>query len=194
MRLVIDGGLATPDKFMFAETSTGVNVYSTLNGASYEALYKKVASGLAGVNISDLRAVDDVTDRSVTEYLTNRYPQPSNTSLSAIPKRYVLYSPMLSRLLFDLETGIRSVTELGIHYDDNDVIQFMIKYGYEDLFELDPLNSKNTTDDNYTEIHPSVYNHLGYLDVDSYKFVTAVKRIYDLDKLTDLSPFIRIKY
>jgi hypothetical protein len=101
---------------------------------------------------------------------------------------------MFSRLIFDLETGIRSVAELGDRYSDNDVILFMIKYGYEDLFEIDPLNSKNTADDNYTEIHPSVYNNLCYLDADSYKFVTAVRRIYDLDKLTDLSPFIRIKY
>jgi hypothetical protein len=99
---------------------------------------------------------------------------------------------MLSSVISDLASGILKPDYYEGNYSDMDVIGTMQTLGYETLFTRDPINPRNTKDDGFVEIHPSLSNGVVFLNYYGYRFITRVKAIYDKDNLTDLSPFVKL--
>jgi hypothetical protein len=190
-KLTINGLLRDIKQYNFAETSIG-NSDDSVNGNSYGITYANIPIDLPNIDMDAIKAKDVDIGKRVSMFLTERYPEVPNTAISSMRKRYVLFSPMLSSVISDLASGILKPDYYEGNYSDMDVIDTMQTLGYETLFTRDPINPRNTKDDGFVEIHPSLSNGVVFLNYYGYRFITRVKAIYDKDNLTDLSPFVKL--
>lgn len=182
VRITVDGKLKDISEVSFFEDNTTGD--ESLNGKSYQVSYVK---NNLPVDFNRDREIE----RNVVRYLSTLKDQRADNRINPIPQRYVLYSPMISRLLYVLVNEVNTITLESLNTNTK-VLEYLKTNGYDELFKVDPLNELRVVNNDIIEVHPSI-NQLTELDLYAYRFLTKVLDIYELDSIIELSNFVRLK-
>lgn len=190
LRIVVGGKTQRRDNLEFSEEHAGVTVPNELNGSPY--MIRDLVVPMRGLAVSDtyaLRAQSQVVDKRISDYMTVKVPMPTFDTPNVINGLYEVYSPFLSKIIYDLISGALSDPRIKQLYNDDDVIDICKPYEY--LLKFDPTQDGLTPDLRYVVVHP--HNLFSVLDVDvyQYKFILRVTKLY-LKDAVDISHFIRL--
>lgn len=191
MEFVVGGSLIDRSKLTFAETHSGLGITNPRNGLPYQI--RDIVVPMRSFVGRDTYAYRDeaiTVNKAIGDYLSTRIPEPSNNGISAIRKRYEVYSPFLARIIYDLEVGLLPITHISNNLTDGEVIG--ICKPYEKYLKFDPINPENNVDSDFVIIHPHNDYVVKNLNIIQYRFLTRVVKLYG-NGLIELSPFIGLK-
>lgn len=173
-RIVIAGAMVPVADVSFIEnTTTG----SLVDGAPYSI--RDVVNPLNNLIDQDPYAfytVSKSVEKTVSNYLTVATPQVTASPINPITDKYVLYSPFIGKIIYDLTQGYIVNSQLDGAYSDSLVMQLCEPYLY--LLALDPITPVNQPDQDYTVIQPHWLSTAIALNTANYRFIMNVIRIY----------------
>ena len=188
-RVVVGGRFYHKDDLVFSETHTGISVLDEHNGLPY--LIKDILVPIKPYTVNDTYDLRDQSlsvDKAISEYMTLRLPQPDRGPLLAIPKRYQVFSPFLTKLIMELRLGYLKIPPTAKGYTRQEVLDICKPYEY--LLETDPLKDPNSQDKRYVVIHPHPMPYVLELNINSYRFMYKVVEEY-CKGLVTLSPSVK---
>lgn len=190
LRITVKGQVRHRSDVIFSETHLGVSITDALNGSPYQI--KDVVVPLRTWSASEtyaLKAKALLIDQATEDYMSRKLPQPPREALSAIPQRYVLFSPFFAKLVTDLALGHFDLTALQANLTDNQVMALVKPY--EPLLENDPLNPRLHMDPRYVVIHPTSVNDTVNLDLYRYRFLQKVVKLYGRNQIA-MTPYLNV--
>jgi len=192
MRIVSGGSFKTRDDMVFSELHPGVSIVNALNGQPY--MIKDIVVPLREVVDVDTYVLRDASrqiDHQVSDYLTQEIPEPARDALSAITHRHILYSPFISRLLYDIVTGGMASEVYTANLSDQQIME--ICQPYEQWLDFDPIKRDNWSDNRYVVIHPHQHSSTFSINLFAYRFMLRVIKLY-AEGLVDLSAFVTVEH
>lgn len=173
----VAGCLKHKSEVLFSDEHTGISIANNSNGLPYRVNNTYVSlSAYTTVNSQDLMEEAETNDATISAYLTSKLPEPERDGLSAIQKRYDLYSPFISALLEDLQTGLLD-TDIGAqNLTDVRVVEICSKY--ERILAYDPTQPEYPIDQRYLVIQPTIRTGVVNLTVLQYRFIRKVVELY----------------
>ena len=189
LRMVVRGRTFHRDELKFSETDSGLYMDNVENGSPYMIDDVVVPlRDMVGVDTYTFRERSRVVDKQVEDYLSLKLPEPVEVNPNMIPKKYWVYSPFCSVVMYHLIAGIISMDDFRGQYSDHDVRQRLQPYAY--LLPYDPCSRTDILTD-LVAIHP--HNRLTeqVLDIYQYNFLNRAIKIF-LDDKVDITQFIVI--
>lgn len=191
-RLIVGGRLRAKEDLVFSEFHSGVSLSDPLNGKPYSIQDIVVPMRwLTTEPTYTVRQRSLAVDSVIRDYLTLKIPQPPRTGTSVIPARLKLYSPFISRIIWDLVHELFDRTGIVASAYSSDVVVAKCA-PYLNLLATDPTQQALQMNFNYVIVHPHNLETVVDLDIYAYRFVEKVIKLYTNDRVT-LSPFARIK-
>lgn len=137
-----------------------------------------------------LRSISEEVDDKVSEYMTQFQEQKVLPRHPEIKELYPLYSPFLSRIIFDIKQKVYTFDSDKFHsrYNQQDIEAFVRPYEY--LMKSDPLFTDESIDLQYVKIHPHILMDNIALTIYEYRLVSRIVDLYARDKVS-LSHFLR---
>lgn len=188
VRCVVAGRIVRREYLVYAEDKpSSAALDPSYNGQPY--YIGNVMASVRNVNDYDtfpLREAAMDMDARLSAYLTSVYPQPDLGNPNFIQQKYVVYSPLLQKLIYDLRLGFLILPTAGWGSDEN-LDKILTPYKW--WLDFDPCTQE--MDWTYVLVHP--HNQPGTLGVTSqqYAFLTRVIELY-LNKRTQLSGYLTI--
>lgn len=190
MRIVIDGKLKLRDELVFAEDGSVAVSANVRNGSPY--LIDDIVVPLRDLSTEDtysMRAKSMAVDKRVSDYLTLKLPDPTPPNPDSIPRKYQIYSPYASKVMYDLQQGILQLDDFMGQYSDMDLREALTPYEW--LLEYDPCY-KPSIDLDQVSIHPhNLYTEIT-LNVYQYRFLMRTIRL-KLNDRVDITKFVKIE-
>ncbi len=190
LRIVVDGSLKHRTDLDFTEEHSGIYIGDVLNGRPY--LIRDIVVPTRGMTDTDtytLRESSMEVDKSISDYMTLKYPQPTRDDLFTIEERYQIYSPYCAKILFDLKNKVLNDPRLYEHYGESLVWELCKPYDY--LLKSDPCADLNYPDNRFIDIHPHPLYTVVVVSPYVYKFLSMVVKII-LKNRVNLSHFITV--
>lgn len=188
LRIVVDGLTRHRDDLFFAEDRSSASIPGVRNGAPY--VIRDTIVPLRGMAVDDtyeLRERSQLVDKEVEDYLTIKYPEPSNNDPNVIPEQHQIFSPFISKIHHDLVSGEFSPEGIDTRYSTLELRRWVADYEY--LLEFDPV--RNGVDRRYVAVHPHNSYNVSSLSIHQYTFLERVVSEY-MDDAVDLTAFIRV--
>ena len=190
LRIAVGGKLKSKDDLLFAEEDAGVTVPHVQNGLPYSITEIVVpVYSETGIETTVLRNEANVIDTAVSDYLTSITPPPVITTPNPVLELHTLYSPFLSKIIFDLKNDVLVDQRILRNYSDPDVVDICKNYTY--LLDVDLAKSPSLTDPDFVIIHPHLSNTVISLDIYKYRFVLRVLKVFFNNRL-DISGFVNL--
>lgn len=191
LRITVGGSLKHRSDVKFGDLDGSVSVVNAINGQPYQVKEMVVpVETWTKTETYKLREEALVRDKAVSDYLTRMLPEPERPAVSSMVSRYTVYSPFISHLVNDIESGQFNRQDIEKELTDNDVLQLCQSYEY--LLEFDPINDELGFDRNFVVIHPHQLNRRIELDMYGYAFIQKVVKLY-AKGLVDLSSHLNIR-
>lgn len=189
MRFIADGRLWSRDELKFAEDHWGLRLENVRNGAPYQISELVVPlDDIIGEDTYSFRDKSLEVDRRVGNYLTQYHPDPENTNIDMIPRRYRILSPFISRIHHDLLSGYLYPDEITGQYSDEKIREWVKEYEW--ILDYDPvIRGVNT---GYVAIHPHDLSTETKLDIHQYTFLKRIIGVY-LQGKVELSSHVSVK-
>jgi hypothetical protein len=191
LRITVDGAVHHRDDVVFSELHSGISVVNAENGLPYQIDDIVVPlKNLTDENTYSLRAKSKVIDAAVSAYMTEKLPQPDRSAPSSITKRYDLYSPFVSSVMWGLINEEIDPAILKTALTDVKILELCKPY--EGWLKYDPTQAASAVDYNHVLIHP--HNRYTVIEIDLFKY-RFLKRVVSLycNGLVELSPFLTLK-
>lgn len=190
LRIVVGGKLRSKQDLLFAEEDSGVTLPNSQNGLPYSITELIVpVFNETKIKTDVLREEAKLIDTAVSDYLTSITPPPVLGVVNPILELHTLYSPFLSKIIFDLKNEILIDQRIFHNYSDPDVIDICKNYTY--LLEIDLARTASLTDPDFVIIHPHISNTVISLDIFRYRFVVRVLKVFFNNRL-DISGFVNL--
>lgn len=178
LSIFVKGKFKTRDQLIFAEQDGTVRTTDPTNGYPY--MIHDIVVPFVGETFSDtykLRALSQVIDQEVSDYLTTKLSQPTYDASqpSAVIAKYRLYSPFINKILAQLMNGVIPATDYNYALTDNEVIA--IAERYREWYVVDPTNPVNNNNNQFTIIDP--YNSQNNITLNYFQYY-LITRIADL--------------
>lgn len=189
LRIVVGGALKDRSQLQFAETDSGVGGLSAANGLPY--LIRDIVVPTRTLTESDtytLRAHSLAIDQEVSDYLSQKIPQPALPQPIVIPQLYRLYSPFLSKIIYDLKSGV--LVDERMYGPMSTALAMQIVKPYEYLLAFDPSQQATQTDPNFTAVDPT--NVMTVIELDAYQYRLAMMVAKQYCPTVSLSQFVSI--
>lgn len=189
LRIIVDGRLYHRSDLLFSEEHSGVSINTAMNGRPYSITDIVVPLRDYMNETMPLRKEAIRRDSVISSYLSRQMPQPNRSGLTPIAERYPVFSPFLSKLVYDIFTEHLNKSQFDTILTDQTVLT--ICKNYEGWLEFDPTQEEHAIDSRYIIIHP--HNHYNAIDLSlgQYRFIQQVNRLY-CRGLVELSPFFSI--
>lgn len=188
--IYIDGKMYTKDEVSFNEYNPNFQLDNVLNGKPYIIKDTVVpVKSLTGIDTYDYRNRSLAVDNAISGYLTLRIPEVDPNTLNPIDAQYVLFSPFIAKILFDLRDDILTSPLIQQRYDDDQLRELIAPY--LSILKLDPIYVDNEVSREYVKIHPHHLNTVVRIDIFKYTFMKRVVQLYGRG-LVDLSPFVQV--
>ena len=186
-RISVGGGIKRKSDLKFAENRTEVGISTQYNGRPYvvESVYVPLRSSL-GIDTTALELDAIARDGVVKAYMSVKFPDVKPTKPSMIPDKYMLVSPVCSKIISDLQND-RFIGNYRARYSDSDVRDWFVKY--QDLLSVDPIQLG--IDLEYVSVHPHEFFHVINLDIQQYLLVEKISNIF-LSGKVDLAQFVAV--
>jgi hypothetical protein len=126
-------------------------------------------------------------DERVQDYITLIDPGNPAPEPNVITSLYQLYSPFVSKIIYDLQAGWLGTGELTGNYNNGDIDNWLTAFGTKALLPFEP--TLNGIDLRYTAVHPHHEPNVMVLDINQYTFLERVIQIY-LNGEIDLTAFV----
>lgn len=183
LRIVCGGRVRLRQDLKWAEDGISVNMDDALNGAPYAIrdivvpMNNYLVGGAPGADMTyDYRDQSIAIDKEISDYMTRFHPQQQVDKPNVIPERWTLYSPFISRIIDDLQTGVL--------WDDKFYEQFSdtwlktIIQPYEKYLLVDPVMPDFKADKRYTIVHAHPYPNYVTLEIYRYRVLSRVVALY----------------
>jgi len=186
----VDGYIYDKSELLFAESDLAVRPIDATNGAPYivQDLLVPFRNLTLGKTL-EMRERSRMIDKSISQYMTLKSPEMEIDSPSAIPAKYPVVSPFISRILADLVSGVLWDDRLKQHYSTALVKELCTPYEW--LIQYDPKKDGQEPDPYFVEVHPHPWTFVVDATIYQYKFLKMVVDYY-LGGSIDLSNFVRI--
>lgn len=137
-----------------------------------------------------LREISEDLDNRISDYMTQYQEYSELRQHPQIKELYPLFSPMLSRIIYDIKRGIAVFPhDLMVHrYTDEDVLKFIEPYQH--LRKVDPVFNDTSIDLQYVIIHPHILMDNIPLSIYEYRLLNRIVKVICHDKVK-LSHFVR---
>jgi len=189
MRIVVGGRVYHRSVLKYSEADSGLRMDNVPNGTPY--IIDDVVVPLRGAALTDtytLRSTSVQIDRMIEGYLTQKLPEPVQSTPDYITEKYAIYSPFASTVMYDLINGVISMAQFQGHYSDRDVRAVLEPYRW--LLAFDPTQREIDLD--HVAIHPHNLLTETELDIYQYNFLSRAIRIFLNDRV-DPTVFVRLK-
>ena len=190
IRITVDGKLKHRDEVVFAETHLGLGITNVSNGLPYQVKELIVPlKQLVGETVYTLRAKSMAIDKATSDYMGRFLPQPEKTEVSAIPNRYPVVSPFVSKVIEALLVDIIGPSVVESNLSDRQILDLM--KDYEPVLRYDPIQFEKPLDEGYVRIEPHHYTGTVGLNLYQYRFLNRVVKLYAGEQI-DLTPFVSL--
>lgn len=188
MRIVVGGKTYHRSAVNFAEDyGTRGMLAGFENGLPYEVSALPVPIRQLSPEVNrQLRQKATETDKRLEDYLTLKYPQAVIPGPVPVTKFYLLYSPLITRILWDINIG--SLTPPYIP-EDYDQVQRKMK-PYMDYLPYEP--TRNNYNRDFSRVLPHPFDNVQQVNELTFRFIEAINKFY-LGGQINLSPYFSIK-
>lgn len=183
LRIVCGGRVRLREDLDFAEDGIGVSISNTLNGAPYAIrdiivpMNNYLTGGAIGADKTyEQRAASMVIDKEVSDYLTLQFPEQVVNQPNVITNRYPIYSPFLSRIIDDLQSGVLADEQFFQQFGD-EWLRVRLD-SYLRLLDFDLSADSSTVDDRYVVIHPHPYSSYVSLSMYHWRVVERAAKLF----------------
>jgi hypothetical protein len=182
LRIICNGQVRLRKDLSFAENGVSVGITNALNGAPYAIrdIVVPMNNYLTGSSSASdktyaFRTTAEAIDNEISNYLSLWIPQDATSAPNAIPNRYQVYSPFLSRIVADLLSGVLKDPKFAEHFGDDWIRQRLAGYDY--LLAYDPIGPNVTIDPRYVVVHPTPYPYQVSLNMYQYRVVDRIAKL-----------------
>lgn len=185
----IDGKIQDRNLLKFAENDNTVRTYVPNNGKPY--IIKQPFIPIKTINnISTDTLYDEYKEKNkrFSDFFTQIMPEPSINEFNVIDDKNYIFSPTLSKIIFDVLSGTIPSSLYMNPYNDNTILT-LINSDYKDILDLDPI--KYNLPDRLVEIHPHLGNTIIDMNLYQYRFINNVKRVI-LANMVNFSGYLRV--
>lgn len=190
MRIVVDGRVHHRDDLKFSEKDQMFMLPNAENGDPYGIRDIVVPMrSLTNGDTYSLREASRVIDKAISDYLSEKLPEPEPTGPNVISELYPVFTPFLCKIIYDLVDAVIDINQLKGQYDDVFVRQVCAPYEY--ILAYDPTQTANELNKDYVIVHPIHHDTVMAVDIYHYKFLERVIAIYMAGKVK-LSHFLRL--
>lgn len=179
------GKLLTPDEYDLAERSNSSSM-SVRNGTPYLVEYSKSMLTETGIErVGELKSYSENLNEKISLYLTGKLPEVDIPGVPDIDRWYVVYSPFMSKILYELNTG-------GINLNGRvtDKLLDTITEPFSDYLASDPC--VRGIDERYLFIHPTSAFTTTEVTLNEYEVLERINKRY-LSNKVDLTYFLAIR-
>lgn len=186
-KLVVNNRLTDKNKYKISEYKDGV-VYPT-DGRPY-AFYDYIVpiEYLSSGNTTKMYIEMDERDRRIGDYLGQFIQDDPSPNPRAITERWLVVSPLIAQLLWEMKSGRLQVIDNIPTLDINDIKEIVSRY--EHLLHSDPAYLQS--DPNYTHVIPHHLDREVEVTLKQYDFLENVISLY-LNNRVDLTNFVAIR-
>lgn len=128
-------------------------------------------------------------EERVSNYLSQYLPEPKYGLNKIVGSKWVVISPVLASMFYSIKNGYAIDANTKLNFDNVEV-EFWLK-PFNWLLEFDPAYNK--IDTGFVHIAPHPYNKPVEVTQKQYELMEAVIKL-KLNKLVDLTPYVKIKY
>ena len=197
IRIVADGRVLHRDEVQWSE-DRGMELPTVPNGSPYQVLDSILPLRLEDPihDQFEYRLRSRTVDRQLSDYMTNKIPEPKEIHPNPIPSKYALYSPMMSMILFDVRRGIIPESAINKHLSDDDV--YRMTESYVDYMRFDPVFNEQL-DRDYLSIHMHPLTTTVTLSIWEWRFLRTVNRVrfqsvLNMSGLLEIEPGYEYEY
>ena len=170
--LWIDGRLWDRDEVYFAEEDNSVRVNHVLNGMPY-VMADHIVSLYPVTETPTIDYFNENREKDIriSELFSEVYPEPEIDDFNIINGHHMLFSPLISKVMRDLEQGNILPIVYARRYNDQ-VIRDLMDQKYATEWRLDPVRFLDLG--SLIEIHPDYSTDVHYLTQHQYRFLKDV--------------------
>lgn len=191
VRIVLDGGVKHRADLKFAENDAAIIVPNDLNGRPYSIADMVPATRThTDGDTYEMYERSRKVDKLVSDYLTVKFPQKRPDVPNVLQRKYMVFSPFINAIIFDLRAGFIQDPALNTHMTDEDVRR--IATPYLPYLVTDPTQEDYELDPRYVEVHPHNYWDVIELPIRHYQFVARCVALFMPGKL-QLSHFLKVQ-
>ena len=173
-RVVIGGQLFSREELAFAEDHATLPA-SVKNGAPYQVTHPIIPmKDLTSLDTYEFREVSLAVDKEIEDYLSLYLPQELPELPNPIPAWYRVYSPLCTKLIYDMVDGVINMNEFKEEYS-LDWLRERMK-GYDWLLKYDPC-LKDDVDLQHVIIHPHPEDAPISLNIYQYRLLDRVIKV-----------------
>lgn len=173
-RVSINGQLFAREELVWAEENKKLPA-TIQNGMPYQVTHPIVPmKGLTSVDTYDLRAKSLGVDKEIEDYLSLYLPQTLPALPNPIPAWYRVYSPLCTKLIYDMVDGVINMNEFKEEYTLDWLRERM--RGYDWLLKYDPA-LKEDVDLQHVIIHPHPEKDPIALNIYQYRLLDRVIQV-----------------
>lgn len=188
LRITVDGRTMHRSDLEFSEDHDGVSIVNPSNGKPYQIRDIIVPlKELVDSNTYSLRDLSLEIDGKVSDYMTVNLPEAIRGNLMAIPSRYSLVSPFMSRMLNALVDNEINLSVVESNLSDMDIVALC--QPFEFLLGFDPINPNNEFDFRFVQAIPHRNNAVLTLTIVQYRLMEKIVKLYGNGQI-NLSSFV----
>lgn len=129
---------------------------------------------VTSVDTYTLRGISELIDKEVSDYLSIKLPEVVEGTPSPAPAWYTVFSPLCSKLIYDMLLGILPMDEFSGEYSDQYVRERL--RGYDWILPYDP--AIRGVNENYVVIHPHPETDPVELSLNQYRLLGRVIDVF----------------
>lgn len=188
----VDGKVKDKSTLRFSETDNTVRLTDPSNGMPYTVSEHIIpVKAMTGVSTYELFATNHLKDKKISEFFNLIFPEPNLNQFNAIPTAHYMYSPVISKMLVDILTGVIPSTTYTTPYDDLTILN-LFDNRYSKEMKVDPVRMGFQSV--LVEIHPHLGNTPVNLTLHQYRFMQNAVRLLTNNKMdqVNLSGYLSI--
>lgn len=171
----VDGKIYDRDSVYFSESDNTVRLSHPMNGKPYTVRENFIPTKfLTGENMLFSHHSNARLNTKIAELFNVAYPEPDINEFNVIDQAHYLYSPVVSKMVNDILSGVLGEAVYSTPYNDTTILQ-LVDNEYKHLLKLDPVKQRYPA--TTVEIHPHLGNDTIELNLLQYRFITNVVRV-----------------
>lgn len=171
----VGGKLYDKSVVSFSEQDNTVRTSNGFNGLPYTVRENFIPLRmLSGQDSRTLYNANNAVNKKISELFNVAFPEPTIDPFNVIAQQHTLFSPVTSKIINDILTGVIPANVYSTPYNDNTILS-LLENSYKDLLKLDPV--KKVYPSTIVVIHPHLGNGVIGLNLFQYRFLQNVIRI-----------------
>lgn len=186
-RITVAGATIDPRLLEFDHANGEADVRPFKDGLPFAVEdYYIPLRGFRGINLYKAFEEDKEVGKAISDYLTKLLPSPKRQPNPDIPKEYQVYSPVLSKMIKDIQTGRLTIGRLNAK--DRMAVERIVER-YKRYLAVDPAYVGFDFD--YVTVHPLSGENMVTLEYREYEFLAAVNKIY-FEDVVNLNHWVKV--